>query len=212
MDGAGVACAVKHFPGNAAADPHSAVPMIRSDRAGLDRMAAPFKDVIASARPAAVMVSHAVVTELDPNRPGSLSPAVVTDWLKGDLGFKGFVVTDDLRMRAVAAGGRTPAKAAVAAVAAGADMVMTWPIDLVAVRSALVAAVERGDLPRERLRDAAKRIVAAKLRYGLCPRSDADGAAGAETGDAVQKDKDITETLTRFREETERYLRERGLR
>jgi beta-N-acetylhexosaminidase len=212
MDDAGVACAVKHFPGNAAADPHRAAPVIPFDRAALDRMTAPFKDVIGSARPAAVMVSHAVVTALDPDRPGSLSRAVVTDWLKRDFGFKGFVVTDDLRMKAVAAGGRTPAKAAVEAVAAGADLVMTWPVDLVAVRSALAAAVERGELPRERLRDAARRVIAAKLRYGLCPRSEDDDSGDANSGDAIQKDRDITETLARFREETERYLRERGLR
>ncbi len=209
MDKAGVACAVKHFPGNAEGDPHRASPVIALDTEGLGRMAAPFRSVFSSARPAAVMVSHAVVAALDPERPGSLSPAVVAGWLKGDLAFGGFVVTDDLRMGAVAGTGRTPSRAAVEAVAAGADLIMTWPQDLLAVRDALVAAVADGRLPAERLRDAARRIIAAKFRYGLCVGVEdaADGDAGPDNTDTGT----VAETVARFRAETERYVRERGL-
>ncbi len=209
MDEAGVACVVKHFPGNAEGDPHRAAPVIALDTEGLGRMVAPFRTVISAARPAAVMVSHAVVEAVDPERPGSLSPAVVSGWLKGDLGFRGFVVTDDLRMGAVALTGRSPSRAAVEAVAAGADLIMTWPKDLLAVRDALVSAVADGRLPAERFRDAARRVIAAKFRYGLCMRiADAEGP-GRERGE--QDTEAVAETVARFRAETERYVRERGL-
>jgi beta-glucosidase-like glycosyl hydrolase len=79
---------------------------------------------------------------------------------------------------------------------------------VLAVRDALVDAVARGELPRERLRDAARRLIAAKFRYGLCRRIEAaDGEA-----DSQDQRESVDGTLARFRSETERYLQERGLR
>ncbi len=208
MDEAGTACALKHFPGNAAADPHRALPTLLQGKHALDAMASPFAGVFRSADPAAVMVSHAVVASMDPEVPGSLSRAVVTDWLRNKMGFRGMVVTDDLRMAAISSTGRTPAQAAVEAVAAGADLVMTWPEDLRSLRDALVVATGDGRLPRGRLEDAARRVVAAKLRYGLLPMDQAGLAFfEADTGGFDS----IEDELAGLRTETERYLNERGL-
>jgi len=72
-------------------------------------------------------------------------------------------------MGAIAALGLSPPVAVVQSIAAGADMVMTWPQDLDKVHGALVQALVRGELDRERLRDAAQRIVYQRYGIGLFP-------------------------------------------
>jgi beta-glucosidase-like glycosyl hydrolase len=166
MRRAGVACAVKHFPGNSSADPHKATAVLDVSESELDGYLRPFALVLARARPAAVMVSHVVVPAIDPDRPATLSAAVVEGLLRGQLGFRGIAVSDDLRMGAIAAAGYTPERAAPLALAAGIDLVMTWPADAERLRDAIVAAVEAGSLSRTACGRAATRIVAVKARYG----------------------------------------------
>jgi len=202
----GVACVVKHFPGNAAADPHQALPVLTADPKRLEELVEPFSRVFDSARPAAVMVSHAVLPSVDPDRPASLSPAAVEGLLRKRLGFRGMIVSDDLRMGAIASTGRTPPRAAVEAVAAGVDLVMTWSGDLVPVRDALVAAVAEGRLSRDRLEDAAARVIAQKIRSGVYRPAGGPSAPGPAPDDGASGD------LKALRGETERYLREWGLR
>ncbi|MDR1565745.1 MAG: glycoside hydrolase family 3 protein [Treponema sp.] len=166
MDALGVACAVKHFPGNSQGDPHDGEVALDVDRDALDRIIRPFAGIIRTLRPAALIVSHVKVPVLDPLRSSSLSP-VVMDWLREDLGFTGIIVADDFSMGAVAASGTSPGDAAVEALISGADMVMVWPLDIAAVYEAILNALEENRLPRSRLREAAEHILAEKLRYGL---------------------------------------------
>jgi beta-N-acetylhexosaminidase len=70
-------------------------------------------------------------------------------------------------MAAVSSLGLSPEEAAVEALIAGADMVMTWPGNIASVHRAILSALEEGRLPRPRLRDAVRRIIAAKIRYRL---------------------------------------------
>jgi beta-N-acetylhexosaminidase len=174
MDTAGVACVVKHFPGNTG-DPHGGPALLEADRAVLDRMTAPFAGMIRRLRPAALMVSHVVVPAVDGERNASLSPLVMTGWIRGELGFPGLLITDDFSMAAVASSGLGPEKAAVEALIAGADMVMTWPKNIAPVHRAILLSLEEGRLPRQRLREAARRIIAEKIRYGLVPEEAAGG-------------------------------------
>jgi beta-N-acetylhexosaminidase len=113
------------------------------------------------------MVSHVTVPARDAENPSSLSRAVMTDWLRGELGFRGIIIADDFSMAAVASRGIAPEDAAVEALIAGADMVMTWPSAIVPVHRAIAAALADGRLPRQRLLEAVERIAAEKLRYGL---------------------------------------------
>jgi len=166
MDAAGIASVVKHFPGNTSADPHYDDSTLRADRAALDEMARPFAGIIRSLSPPSVMLSHVVVPALD-NRNSSLSRIVIEDWLRGELGFDGIAMADDFAMAAVAATGLSPGAAAVQALNAGIDMIMTWPRDLSAIHAAILAALRDGRLPRERLLEAAQRIIAEKIRYGI---------------------------------------------
>jgi beta-N-acetylhexosaminidase len=168
MDAAGVACAVKHFPGNTG-DPHKGPAFLEADKAALDRMTSPFAEMIRALRPPALMVSHAVVPAVDPERNASLSPLVMNGWLREELGFQGILITDDFSMAAISSSGLSPEEAAVEALIAGADMVMAWPGNIAAVYGAILSALEEERLPRRRLREAVRRIIAGKIRYGLVP-------------------------------------------
>ncbi|MDR0690374.1 MAG: glycoside hydrolase family 3 protein [Spirochaetaceae bacterium] len=169
MEEGGIPCVVKHFPGNTATDPHRGVPVLTQDRGALDLMVRPFTGLIREIPLSGIMVSHVLVLSRDPERNASLSPAVIRDWLRGELGFSGMVLTDDFSMEAAAAPGRGEGDAAVEALIAGADMVMAWPATLRRTHRAVLRALEDGRLPRERLREAAERILFEKLRFGIFP-------------------------------------------
>jgi len=167
MDAAGIACAVKHFPGNTAADPHNGSSTLDAGKTELDALVKPFAGIIKNARPGAVLVSHAAVPALDSKNIASLSRPVIQGWLRGELGFDGIVLADDFSMGAVAAAGIDPVTAAVEALNAGVDMIMVWPKNLAAMHESILRALHDGRLPRERLLEAAGRIIAGKMRYGL---------------------------------------------
>jgi beta-N-acetylhexosaminidase len=130
-------------------------------------MIRPFAEAIRNHSPSAVMVSHVIVPAWDAGHNASLSPPVIRQWLREELGFKGVILADDFSMGAVSALGIDSGEAAVAAINAGADMVMTWPMNLAGSHGALLSAVEEGRLPRERLREAAEYILFEKIRSGL---------------------------------------------
>ncbi|MDR1128392.1 MAG: glycoside hydrolase family 3 protein, partial [Treponema sp.] len=164
MERAGVLCAVKHFPGNTGEDPHDRRSVISPDRAALNKMAAPMIRRLKASPPPMAMVSHALVPAWDAEQNASLSKAVIGSWLRGEIGFNGVVLADDFAMGAV---GRDPAEAAVEALNAGVDMLMAWPLNINAIHAAIMAALGEGRLGRERLEDAAARIIYEKLRLGV---------------------------------------------
>ena len=162
----GTAAAAKHYPGNGSEDPHKAVPVVPAALGEVESFYdPPFRRAI-RAGVAVVMLSHARFPALDPEAPASLSPAVIGR-LKDGLGFRGVVLTDDVAMKALSGEGGAGA-AAVAAVRAGADMVMASGGRVAReVYRALSEAVRSGELPEARVRDAAARILTQKLRFGL---------------------------------------------
>jgi beta-N-acetylhexosaminidase len=163
MERAGVVCAVKHFPGSAGADPHFSPSIITGDKNYLDSLVSPFTYLVQNGT-RAVMVAHSLVPSLD-SKIASLSSAVMEDWLRGEIGFNGLIITDDFTM--TAAGNQNPETAAVMSIAAGADMILVWPQYLRAMQRAFTAALENGDLPRERLEEAATRVIYQKILLGL---------------------------------------------
>lgn len=162
----GLAAAAKHYPGNGSEDPHKAVPVVPADLGEVESFYdPPFRRAI-RAGVAVVLLSHARFPALDSEAPASLSPAVIGR-LKEVLGFRGIVLTDDVAMKALSGEGGAGA-AAVAAVRAGADMVMASGGRVAReVYRALLESVRNGELPEPRVRDAAARILAQKLRFGL---------------------------------------------
>lgn len=164
----GVAAALKHFPGHGATatDSHLAVPHIEADAATLrTRDLVPFAAAIAEGSAAIVMTAHVVVEALDPERPASMSPRVVTGLLREELGFRGVACTDCLEMEAIA-GGPGTVEAAVQALAAGMDLLLVSHTLATAetAAGAIVAAVTAGRLPESRLREAAGRVRALRER------------------------------------------------
>lgn len=167
MGKAGVACVVKHFPGDADADPHKALPILRGGMADLDALVQPFAGLFKGGEAAGVMISHVLVWARDPERNASLSPLIMQGWLRAELGFKGIAVADDFTMGAASFSGASEENAAVLALNAGADMVMAWPRSLASTHRAILKALAAGLLSRERLRSSASRILYQKLRFGV---------------------------------------------
>jgi beta-N-acetylhexosaminidase len=171
---AGVIPVVKHFPGlgratgNTDLEPAQTQPWPALERAGI----LPFEVAIRAGMPA-VMVSNASVPGLT-SLPASLSSAVITGVLRDRLGFTGLVLTDSLSAIAVSDAGYPVPRAAVAALAAGADMVMfnggdpqTTAGQTEETVSAITAAAQDGFLARTRLINAVVHILAAK-HINLC--------------------------------------------
>ncbi|MER5376762.1 glycoside hydrolase family 3 protein [Streptomyces sp. NPDC002553] len=164
LQSAGVAACAKHFPGHGdtAVDSHLALPRVDAAPEVLaGRELAPFHAAVAAGS-RAVMSAHILVPALDPDRPATLSRRVLTDLLRGELGYDGLIVTDGMEMRAVAATYGIE-RGSVLAVAAGADAIcvgggLADDATVRRLRDALVTAVRAGELPEERLADAAERV------------------------------------------------------
>jgi len=163
MEQAGVLCVVKHFPASAGPDPHRSPSVLDIDRAALDNLVSPFTAVIKNGA-RAIMAAHTRALAID-NKIASLSPVVMGKWLKEDLAFDGIIISDDFIM--AAAGNISPEEAAVLSVAAGADMILVWSPHLPKTHQAFISALKDGRLSRDRLQDAAQRVIYEKLRMGL---------------------------------------------
>src|SRR5262249_21282226 len=159
----------KHFPGHGdtASDSHIDLPVIHADKERLEHLElVPFRAAIAAGA-GSVMTGHLSVPSLDPdpNTPATLSPRILTEVLRKELGFQGLVVTDAMDM-----GGITvryaPGEAAVRAVLAGADALLMPPVPDAAYQ-ALREAVKSGRISKERLDASVRRILEAKARLGL---------------------------------------------
>ena len=183
MQAAGVLATAKHFPGHGdtSLDSHLTLPTVAHPRSHLDAVELlPFREAI-RAGVAGVMTAHVVYPALDPEVPATLSPAII-GLLRQTLGFDGLVVTDSMRMQAIA-DRYTPGAAAVAAVRAGVDVVLACgPVE--AQREALEAvrsAARDGRIPEGRIREAARRVLAAKRRLGLFTHPGVTEAEAART-------------------------------
>ncbi|WP_446045975.1 glycoside hydrolase family 3 protein [Streptomyces olivaceus] len=189
MQSAGVATCTKHFPGHGdtGIDSHHAVPLIDVDADVLAaRDLVPFRAAVAAGS-RAVMSAHILVPALDPDRPATLSRRILTELLRGELGYEGLIVTDGIEMRAIA-GTYGIERGTALAIAAGADAICVGGglSDEDTVRrlsDALVEAVRSGELPEERLADAAERVRSLSRwttanRPGARPEDTADGDVG----------------------------------
>jgi beta-N-acetylhexosaminidase len=162
--------AVSHFPGLGAAD-RSTEEGPASVGLGLPELRLrdllPFRAAIEVGVPG-VVLSHALYPMSDFTVPGSLSRAIATDLLRGELRFDGVAITDDLADPAISAVTSVP-EAAVRAVRAGVDMLLiSGPAgDQQAAYVAVLRAARSGNIPRRRLDEAIGRILLAKQGYGL---------------------------------------------
>ena len=164
-----VIATVKHFPGHGdtATDSHSALPILPFSRARLDSVElVPFR----AARDAgimSVMMGHLALPELEPdvNIPATLAPAVVNSLLRQEMGFKGLIVSDAMRMTGITRSFGT-GESAVRAIEAGVD-ILVMSKDEYAARSAILHAIEEGRLTEERIDESVMRLLMIKEWLGL---------------------------------------------
>jgi beta-N-acetylhexosaminidase len=167
----GMLTTAKHFPGhgNTATDSHVAVSVVNDDWDYIHAVNLPPFQKAIGAGVDAVMTAHVRVLSLDPNpgRVATTSPAIVTDLLKKELGFKGIVVTDALDMAGlVGLYAKNPGRVAMDAFKAGSD-VLTEPYNLDACYRAMLKAVRTGEIGQERLDASVLKILQAKASLGL---------------------------------------------
>jgi len=194
----------KHFPGHGdtAVDSHLNMPVIDADRQRLDTVElVPFRAAI-DAGVDSIMTAHIAVPALaPPDVPATLSPAILTDLLRNQMGFKGLVVTDALEMGGIA-NGFGSGEASVRALEAGADALLMPPNPDAAIR-AVVAAVENGRLSRGRIRASVVKLLSAKEKLGLDRRRFVDLEAlsdiidSPEANERAQEVSDRAVTLVR---------------
>ena len=163
---AGVAATGKHFPGHPVTplDPALEEAVVNATIEGLAPSISVFKDLIASGVEA-IMTGPALVPAVDPARSSSTSPSTV-NLLKGDLGFSGLVISDDLDAPGLLRGGDL-ASTAVAALNAGAELLLVSShAGLSNLAESIANAVIEGQLTEETLNAAAMKVrnLATKLR------------------------------------------------
>ena len=165
----GMLSTAKHFPGHGdtGTDSHLALPVITASRARLDSVElVPFRAAVRAGTDV-VMTGHLAVPGLTgaDGPPATLSAFVLDTLLRGQLGFRGLVVTDALNMGAIVAR-YGAAQAAVMALEAGADILL-MPVNPRAVIDAVADAVARGAVSEARLDSSVARVLAVKTRLGL---------------------------------------------
>ena len=161
FQGHGIAGCAKHFPGlgEAVIDPHLHLPRMNDDLDKIKRWdLVPFQRAIA-ADVAFVMTSHVQYDGVDPDHLATMSPFILHDLLRGELGYDGVVVTDDLEMGAVK-NDFGVAEAAVLSFKAGADLLLICESqqDVQAGISLLFEHCQRGDVSMSRINVAKDRI------------------------------------------------------
>ncbi|MCS6988864.1 MAG: glycoside hydrolase family 3 protein [Chloroherpetonaceae bacterium] len=167
---AGMIATAKHFPGHGDTDTdsHKDLPVLNFDKSRLQNLELkPFKRAIEGGV-MSVMVGHLALPKLNDGSyilPASLSPAIATDILKSELGFKGLTVTDGMGMRGVRKHFST-GEAAVRAFLAGNDVILLPP-DSDEAHYALLEAVRNGVVSEDRLNESVRKLLVLKEWLGL---------------------------------------------
>lgn len=167
---AGAIPVVKHFPGHGdtSVDSHLELPVVDKTAAQLAKLEwLPFQAAIEEEADA-VMVAHILYPQLDPEKPASLSAAIIGGLLRDQLGFDGVVITDDLTMGAITEHYTLPA-AAVDTVLAGSDILLVAHeyANEQNVRKALIDGVKNGAIAESRIDESVYRILRLKEKYQL---------------------------------------------
>ncbi len=154
----------KHFPGHGDTDTdsHWKLPVIKHDRARLESIEYPPFRAAIKAGVDSVMSAHLVINALDPELPATLSPKVLTEELRRNLGFEGLISTDALVMGAIADNYGAD-NAPMMAVAAGSDIIL-MPVDPAIAIRAVCQAVESGRISAEQIKASVGRIWRSKQK------------------------------------------------
>ena len=175
----GSVATLKHFPGHGDTrlDSHRGLPTVTRTRADLMRIdLRPFAAGI-DAGAKIVMTSHIIFSALDAERPATLSPVILGDLLRGELGFEGLIVSDSMNMHSMKRN-YDPTDAAIQAFQAGVDLMMLaeehydhdasrYLENQRALIGAVIGAVDEGVISAERVDDAVRRVLRLKQEAGF---------------------------------------------
>jgi beta-N-acetylhexosaminidase len=189
LHAAGVLACGKHFPGHGdtATDSHLELPRIDHDWNRLERVELlPFRRAATAGLPM-IMTAHVVFAALDPTRPATLSPQVMTGLLRDQLGYRGVIISDDLDMKAIA-GQMGAGVAAVAAVRAGCDVLLLCNNEdnQADAEASLIRAAEADSELRTRIGEAAHRVREMKKAHASA-QADRPAAPRAVVGSAAHR-------------------------
>lgn len=177
----------KHFPGSGLnrVDTHFSFVRDETPEGEIRRqLLPPFQKVMQDGL-RAIMTTHVCYPALEPEGyPATMSPHILQELVRKELGFEGLIISDGMQMDAIA---KTygPPRGCVMAIKAGCDLVITGnggdnaSADGLSVQTpcyqALLSALESGELPMERVNDAVRRVLAFKLMLGdLRPAADVE--------------------------------------
>jgi beta-N-acetylhexosaminidase len=192
---ADVMATAKHFPGHGDTDvdSHYGLPIIEKDLETLMEVdVKPFEDAIDQGVDA-IMPAHIVVPALDDSGlPATLSEPILTDFLRGELGYDGLIITDSLGMSG--ANVLPPEEVPVEAFKAGVDVLLNPP-DVDLAYNALLDAVNEGEISPKRLDESVYRILEQKMEQGLFddPYADPEGIDHIGNDDHLQLAEEMTD-------------------
>jgi beta-N-acetylhexosaminidase len=167
---AGIVATVKHFAGrgDSATDAHDVLDVCRADLKRMREVELVTFQAGINVGAKALMTAHTIFPAFDKEFPATLSTKILTDLLRGEMGFKGVIVSDAIGMAAILKKWPLP-QACAMAIKAGVDTILLKADDesrsqcLFGIKS----AIERGELPEERLNDAVRRLLCMKYDQGL---------------------------------------------
>jgi beta-N-acetylhexosaminidase len=167
---AGITATIKHFAGrgDSATDAHDVLDVCRGDMKRMKEVELAAFQAGVDAGASALMTAHTIFPAYDEEYPATLSKKILTDLLRGEMGFDGIIVSDAIGMAAILKKWPLPLACAMA-IKAGVDTILLKADDesrsqcLFGIKS----AVEDGTLSEERVNDAVRRLLCRKYDQGL---------------------------------------------
>ncbi len=167
---AGITATIKHFAGrgDSATDAHDVLDVCRGDKKRMQEVELAAFQAGVDAGASALMTAHTIFPAYDEEYPATLSKKILTDLLRGEMGFDGIIVSDAIGMAAILKKWPLPLACAMA-IKAGVDTILLKADDesrsqcLFGIKS----AVENGTLSEERVNDAVRRLLCRKYDQGL---------------------------------------------
>jgi len=167
---AGITATIKHFAGrgDSATDAHDVLDVCRGDKKRMQEVELAAFQAGVDAGASALMTAHTIYPAYDEEYPATLSKKILTDLLRGEMGFKGIIVSDAIGMAAILKKWPLPLACAMA-IKAGVDTILLKADDESRSQClfGIKQAVENGELSEERLDDAVRRLLNRKYDQGL---------------------------------------------
>jgi beta-N-acetylhexosaminidase len=167
---AGVTATIKHFAGrgDSATDAHDTLDICRGDKKRMLNVELKAFQAGVDAGASALMTAHTIFPAYDEEYPATLSKKILTDLLRGEMGFDGIIVSDAIGMAAILKKWPLPLACAMA-IKAGVDTILLKADDESRSQClfGIKKAVEEGMLPEERVNDAVRRLLNRKYDQGL---------------------------------------------